>query len=125
MNNKLLRDQLLKEMKDSVGTKDPLVFFANMVSIFGFLFEEIDTLQLQNVGLQVKTALAIKWEPKLALDLLDAQINILREDRDVYHNEISLFKKARMEDSVTQNYESFCKFWQDTLGYHPFLNYKL
>jgi hypothetical protein len=124
MSNKLLRDQLLKDMESSVGTKDPLVYFKNMTLLFKFLFEELDSLSQENEMLKTMTALAIKWEPTVARDMLDAQVNRLRESKDVYHAEISDFKKARMEDSVTQNYDSFCKFWEDTLGYHPFIDYK-
>lgn len=118
------RQQLLEEMRKSVGVKDPIVFFTHMVSVFELLFDKLENLERQNKLLQIKTALAIKWEPAVALDMLDKEINTLRQDRDIYHNEISALKKARMEDSVTQNYELFCNFWEDTLGYHPFLDYK-
>jgi hypothetical protein len=124
MSNKLLRDQLLKDMESSVGTKDPLVYFKNMTLLFKFLFEELDSLSQENEMLKTMAALAIKWEPTVARDMLDAQVNRLRESKDVFHAEISAFKKARMEDSVTQNYDNFCKFWEDTLGYHPFIDYK-
>jgi hypothetical protein len=124
MDHKKLRENLINDMRDCIGTRDPIEYFSKLVSALDLLFDEIEILQTQNIGLHVKTALAIQWEPSLALDLLDAQINTLREDRDLYHAEISAFKKARMEDSVTQSYEAFCKFWVDTLGYHPFLPYK-
>lgn len=118
------RQQLLEEMRKSVGVKDPIVFFTHMVSVFELVFDKLENLEKQNKMLQIKAALAIKWEPALALDMLDNEIYLLRQDRDIYHNEISALKKARMEDVVTQNYESFCIFWEDTLGYHPFLDYK-
>lgn len=124
MSNKLLRDQLLKDMESSVGTKDPLVYFRDMALLFKCLFEEHDALAQENEMLRTMVALAIKWEPAVARGMLDTRIALLRENKDVFHVEISAFKKARMEDSVTQNYENFCKFWEDTLGYHPFIEYK-
>lgn len=119
----LKREDLLKEMKESIGTKDPVVFFDKMVDVFNLLFDRIDQLDLDNHRLQTYAALAIKWEPKVASGMLSQQIDILRRDRDTYFTELSAFKKAYAENVVTQNYSDFCQFWLDTLGWHPFLDY--
>jgi len=109
------RDTLLKEMKDSVGTKDPVEFFAKFTDVFALLFDRMDRLERQ-------TALAIHWDSKIASDMISKQVIVLRKDKDTYANEITELKKAFAEDIVTQNYVEFCAFWQDTLGFHPFLD---
>lgn len=119
----LMREDLLKEMKESIGTKEPVVFFEKMIDVLGLLFDRIDQLDASNQKLQVYAALAIHWEPKVASDLLAKQIEVLRKDRDTYFNELSALKKAYAENTVTQNYPDFCRFWLDTLGWHPFLDY--
>lgn len=119
------RQDLLKEMKESVGTKDPIVFFGKMVEVFNLLFDQIDYLKNEMLAVRLNSALAIRWEAKLASDMLSAQVDVLREaDKDTYFNEIAALKKAFAEDKVTQNYADFVAFWQETLGWHPFLNYK-
>lgn len=119
----LKREDLLKEMQESIGTKDPVVFFGKMVDVFSLLFDRIDHLENDNRRLSTYTALAIQWEPKIASEMLAKQIEILRQDKGAYFNEITVFKKAYAENMVTQNYADFCKFWLDTLGWHPFLDY--
>lgn len=114
------REDLLKEMKESVGTKDPIVFFEKLVGVFGLLFDRIDQLEANLKKIKVQSALSIQWEPKVASDLLAKQVDILRKDKGTYFNEINALKKAFAEDQVTQTYAEFCTFWQDTLGYHPF-----
>lgn len=118
------RKTLLKEMKDSVGTQDPIVFFAKMVDVFNLLFDRIDELEDEVKESNLKAALAIQWEPKLASGMISKVIEDLRQNRDTYQEEISQLKKAFIEDKVTQNYNEFCRFWQDVLGYHPFLDYE-
>ena len=117
------RKTLLKDMKDSVGTQDPIVFFAKMVDVFDLLFDRIDELEDEVKEANLKAALAIQWEPKLASSMISKMIDDLRHDKETYQNEISLLKKAFVEDKVTQNYNEFCQFWQETLGWHPFLDY--
>lgn len=117
------REDLLKEMKESIGTKDPVVFFEKFIDVFGLLFDRIDHLEADNQRLQTYTALAIQWEPKVASDLLAKQIEVLRQDKDTYFNELSALKRSYSENIVTQNYPDFCRFWLDTLGWHPFLDY--
>lgn len=119
----LKREDLLKEMKDSIGTKDPVVFFDKMIDVFTLLFNRIDQLDIANHRLQTYAALAIQWEPKVASSLLSNQIDILRQNKDTLFTELSAFKKAYAENVVTQNYSEFCRFWLDTLGWHPFLDY--
>lgn len=117
------RKALLKEMKDSVGTQEPIVFFAKMVDVFNLLFDRIDELEDEVKESNLKAALAIQWEPKLASGMIADKIQELRQDKDTYAEEITKLKKAFVEDRVTQNYDEFCSFWQDALGYHPFLEY--
>lgn len=116
------RESLLKEMKDSVGTKDPIEFFAKLTDVFGLLFDRIDHLEKGLLRVKTQSALAINWEPRVASDLLAKQVELLRQDKDTYFAEITVLKKAFAEDKVTQNYQEFCQFWLDTLGWHPFLD---
>lgn len=116
------KDDLLKEMKESIGTKDPLVFFDKMVDVFTLMLNDIDLLNKNLKRIKTQSALAIKWEPKVAADMLAKEVSTLREDKEIYAVEISALKKAHLEDLVTQNYNDFCKFWEDTLGWHPFLD---
>lgn len=118
------RETLLKEMKDSIGTQDPIVFFAKMVDVFNLLFNRIDELEDELKEANLKSALAIQWEPKLASGMISSMVENLRKDKDLYQDEISKLKAAFAEDRVTQNYHDFCQFWQDVLGYHPFLDYQ-
>lgn len=123
MTNPLEKHEyLLKYMKDSVGTKDPIEFFDRMTDVFKLLFEKIDVLQKDLARIKVQSALAINWEPRVASDLIAQQVHVLRQDADTYANEIVAFKKAFAEDKVTQTYQDFTQFWMDTLGYHPFLD---
>lgn len=125
------KDILLQELKDSVGTKDPIVYFEKMVDVFQLLFSNLDELKSANKLLQndlekVKrnTALSICWEPKVAADLLLKEIDILRKDKDTYFLEIASLQKAYSENRITQNYTEFVQFWVEVLGWHPFLEYK-
>jgi hypothetical protein len=116
------QEDLLAEMKASVGTKDPLEYFTNMVNVLSLLLNKIDSLENKLQRVQTQSALAIQWEPRVASNLLSKEIDLLRKDKDTYFNEIAELKQAFVEDLVTQNYQQFCKFWQDTLGFHPFLD---
>jgi len=117
------RQDLLLAMKASVGTKDPIVFFNQMVDALGLLFDRIDVLEDELKRVKTNSALAIKWEPKIALDMLAEQIKNLREDKDNYFHELVSLKVAFGENKVTQSYDQFCQFWLETLGWHPFLDY--
>ena len=118
------REDVLKEMKEMVGKKDPIEFFGKMVDMFSLLFDRIDRMEGELLATRLNSGLAIQWEPKLASDMLAAQVDVLRQDKETYFNEISALKKAFAENIVTQNYATFVAFWQETLGWHPFLNYK-
>lgn len=116
------REDVLKEMRESVGTKDPIEFFVKMVDMFNLLFDKIDSLESNLKRVKTQSALAIQWEPRVASDMLAKQVQVLRQDKDTYATEIEAMKKAFAEDVVTRNYEDFCNFWVDTLGWHPFLD---
>jgi hypothetical protein len=118
------REDLLAEMKKSVGTQDPIVFFEKMVDVFNLLFDKIDQLKFDVNKANVKATLAIKWEPKVASQMLADMISDLRQDKDAYSDQIIELKKAYYENIINQSYDTFCKFWEDVLGYHPFLSYK-
>ena len=118
------REDVLKEMRECIGTQDPVVFFDKMVDVFDLLFNQIDQLKFEVNKANVKATLAIKWEPRVASQMLADVIQDLRQNRDTYSEQLSKLKKAYAENIVTQNYDSFCNFWEDILGYHPFLEYK-
>lgn len=118
------RADLLQEMRDSVGLQDPIVFFQKFVDVFNLLFDRIESLEDQLKQVKTQTALAIEWEPAVAANLLAKEITVLRQDKETYFDEISKLMQAYAEDQVTQNYSDFVRFWQETLGYHPFLDYK-
>lgn len=118
------REVLLKEMRSSIGTQAPVVFFEKMTDLLDMMFDHIEKLEDDNKRLKTLVPLAIQWEPKVAANMLAQQIDLLREaDKDMYANEIQSLKIAYAEDRVTQEYSDFCRFWQETLGYHPFLSY--
>lgn len=116
------REVLLKEMKDAVGTKDPIEFFAKMVDTFALLFDRIDFLEKSLRQIKTQSALAVEWDARLASDMIAKQVQVLRQDKDTYANEITALKQAYAEDKITQSYQEFCQFWSDTLGWHPFLD---
>lgn len=118
------REDLLKDMKQIIGTRDPIEFFGKMTDLFGILFDRIDQLEIDLHRVKVQSALAIKWEPRVAADMISAQIETLRQDKEIYFNELAALKKAFAENKITQSYDDFCNFWVETLGYHPFLEYK-
>lgn len=117
------REEVLKEMKESIGTKDPIEYFAKLTDVLTLLFDKIDGLEKTVDRLTVHSALAIQWDPRLASDMITKEVKKLREaDKDTYATEILVLKEAWAADKVTQSYDEFCKFWKDTLGFHPFLD---
>jgi hypothetical protein len=118
------RQDLLLAMKNAVGTKDPVVFFGQMVDAFGLLFDKIDTLENELRRVKTNSALAIKWEPKIASDMIAEQVEGLRQNKEDFFQELTALKIAFAENKVTQSYDQFCQFWLETLGWHPFLHYK-
>lgn len=118
------RQILLKEMEKCIGIQEPLVYFEKMTKLFAVMFDHIEALEKQISQLKNRTALAIQWEPKVASDMLSKEIAALKKaGKDIYAQEIAALQVAYAEDRITQEYADFCKFWQDTLGYHPFLDY--
>lgn len=118
------RQELIRDMKSVVGTREPLVFFEKMTDLFTMLFDKIDRLELELHHVKTNSALAIQWEPRVAADMLSKEIIKLKKlDKETYAFEIMELQKAYGDDRVTQEYMSFCQFWQDTLGWHPFLDY--
>lgn len=127
---------LVDKMNETIGLKDPIEYFKLLTEAIEMLIDQNIVLQetvvettkdLLNLKVELhrvktQTALAIQWEPKVAASMLGKQIDILRQDKDTYFNEIDALKKAYTEDRVTQNYHDFCKFWTETLGWHPFLD---
>jgi len=121
----MTHQDMLKEMQESIGTKDPIVYFSKMTELFSVLFNKIDKLEKTLEQYKCQSALAIQWEPKLALSMLSKEVMRLRAlDKEMYATEISGLKHAYAEDRVTQSYQEFCQFWEDTLGWHPFLDYR-
>lgn len=118
------REDVLKEMKTMVGQKDPIVFFEKMVDMFSLLFDRLDNLEADLNRVKTNTALSIQWDPRVANDMLAKQIEVLRQDKDTYHAELSACKQAYAVGLVTQHYSTFVEFWLDTLGWHPFLDYE-
>lgn len=114
---------ILKDMRDSIGTKDPVEFFEKMILVFDVMFTKLEALQEDLNKVKTNSALSIQWDPKVASDMLTRQIQVLRQDRDTYANEIHVLKEAFREDKVTQSYNDFCSFWVSCLGWHPFLDY--
>lgn len=117
------REELLDDMRKLIGTQEPIQFFDKMVDAFSLLFDRIDDLEIDIKKANLKATLAIQWEPKMASTMLSTMIEELRQDKETYFQEISELKKAFVEDRVTQNYKDFCNFWEETLGWHPFLDY--
>ena len=113
---------ILKEMRGSIGTKQPIDFFSKLVDLFEIMFTRLDHIEKVMDQVKVHSALAISWEPRVASNLLSKQVVILRENKDVYTTEIASFQKALVENKITQSYKEFVQFWMDTLGYHPFLD---
>lgn len=118
------RQIIIDEMKTLVGTREPLLFFEKMINLFTLLFDKIDKLEVELRAVKTNTTLAIQWEPRVASDLLAEEIDKLRKlDKHTYAFEIADLQKAYAEDQITQQYDTFCQFWHDTLGFHPFLDY--
>ena len=119
------RNDLLNSMKQSIGSQEPIVFFDKMVDALNLLFNRIDDLESQIKDANLKVALAIHWEPKLASSLLSKMIDRMRkEDKETYAEQIVQLKKAFVDDKITHSYLSFCQFWEEVLGYHAFMSYE-
>jgi hypothetical protein len=118
------RQDIIKEMKAMVGNQDPILFFDKMTDLFAILFDKVDELEIQLHHIKTNSALSIQWEPRVAADMISKEIISLKKlDKETYAFEIAALTKAYAEDHITQEYISFCQFWQDVLGWHPFLDY--
>ena len=120
---------LVKKMEETIGTKEPIEYFSLLTQAVSMLLQQ-NNLQLDQIKslrselnrVKTQSALSIQWEPKVAANMMSNQIDILRNDKDTYFQELEAFKKAYTEDRVTQNYHDFVSFWTTTLGWHPFLD---
>lgn len=121
------KEDLLKEMKESIGTKEPVVFFSKMVDVFNLLFNRIDSLESQIEKTKVNSIMAISWDARIAAGMVDDEIAFLRstgkqsDGTNMYSAEILELQHEYNSRSHCGSYAEFCKFWEDILGYHPFL----
>ncbi len=117
------RELLIKEMKECVGQKDPVVYFEKMTDAFNLLFDKLEELSKEVSRVKTNSALSIEWDEQVASDMLLKQIEVLRADKDTYHTQITLLKLVYAQGEVVKSYNKFVNFWLDTLGWHPFLDY--
>jgi hypothetical protein len=127
------RKDLLKEMSETIGTKSPIIFFSKMVDVFNLLFNRIDDLEHQLKRVQINTVMTMHWEEKVALNMIADEIEFLRKagaqsnEINIYQSEIDELKHVFKHgitiygNGALLDYTVFCQFWQELLGYHPFL----
>ena len=121
---------LLSKMESSVGTEDPIEYFKLLTQAIGELYSSNLLLKDQLNKIERNSALSIMWDEQIALTMLSQEIDRLRasDDKDLYFDILKDLKTAytltSTPSSVTCNYQRFCQFWIDKLGYHPFLNYR-
>lgn len=96
----MTREDLIKNMRDCIGEKEPIEFFNHMVTVFDRLFDEINSLNKEVQDLKTRSALSIQWEPKVAANMLSDRISEMRGN-DLYKDEVVELKKAYAEDRVT------------------------
>ncbi len=119
------KDVLIKEMRECIENKTPVDFFNKFTDALDHLFSEIEKLKSEVAKTRVTSALAIKWDSRFALSIIENQIEDLRSSNLVFYKpQIDELKKAYKEDIVTQSYDTFCGYWQDVMGVHPFMNYE-
>jgi hypothetical protein len=119
---------LIHKMNETIGAKEPIEYFKFLTQAIEMLIDDnivqreiIQDMRAELHRVKTQSALAIQWEPRVAANMMSKQIDVLRQDKDTYFQELESFKKAFVEDRVTQNYHDFVKFWTETLGWHPFL----
>lgn len=121
------RVDLLKEMKESVGAKEPTVFFGKMVDVLNMLFDKVDSLEKSIQKTQVNTVMLMKWDQSVVAKMISEELAFLRSNgkqvdgTNMYQQELDALSQAYMFGQHTQDYSSFVTFWKDLLGYHPFL----
>jgi hypothetical protein len=119
------KDALNKDLKNCVDNKTPLDYFNKLTDVLSYLCNKIERLEGEVAKARITSALAIKWDSRFALAIIEDQIEFLRNnDIDFYKSQIDELKKAYKEDLVTQSYDTFCAFWQDVNGVHPFMHYE-
>lgn len=120
----LNKEELLEGMREDIGEKSPVDFFAKLVDAFDLLFSKIEQLELEVKKVKTNSALAINWDPKVASQLIAKEIEKLREhkDKSLYTAELSELKRAYGRTFL--DYNAFVTFWVDVLGYHPFMDYE-
>ena len=74
------RKTLLKDMRESIGTREPIIFFEKMIDVFTLLFEQNEKLEKDLAATRMNATLAIQWEPKVARAMITEQIDVLREN---------------------------------------------
>ena len=60
MNNETILKEL-RELRESIGNKDPIEFFAKFVDAFELLFDKLDQLESEVRTAKVNSALSISW----------------------------------------------------------------
>lgn len=121
------RADLLKEMKESVGTKEPTVFFGKMVDVLNMLFDKVDSLEKSLQKTQINTVMLMKWDQQVVANMISDEMVFLRangkqaDGTNMYQRELDELSQAYMYGQHIGDYSSFVNFWKDLLGYHPFL----
>lgn len=119
------KDILIKDLKDCIDNKTPVDYFNKLTDVLSYLCDKVEKLENEVSIARTVMALAIKWDSRIALSMIESEIKCLRKNNhDFYKPQIDELKKAYKEDIVTQSYETFCAFWQDVIGVHPFLDYE-
>ncbi len=122
------RQDLLKSMRESIGTQSPEVYFSKLTDLFSLLFDRIDSLEEDLERVKLNSTMAIHWDERVAMKMVDDEIvHMEKTGKDpmlggnIYAQEITWLKGIYLNRVPLQNYENFCRYWQDVLGYHPFL----
>lgn len=121
------RDDIIKEMKESIGTKEPTVFFSKMTDLLSTLFDRVDSLEKSLQKTQINTVMLMQWDKSVVANMIGEEMEFLRKNgkqadgTNMYQEEIDTLKDAFMFGQAIDNYASFVNFWKSLLGYHPFL----
>lgn len=119
------KSALIKEMKDCISNKTPIEFFDKLTDVLNHLCDKIEKLEAEVAKSRLTSVLAIKWDSRFALAMIEDQISFYRNnDANFHKDKIDELKRAYKEDIVTQDYDAFCSFWQDVVGVHPFMHYE-
>lgn len=113
---------LIKEMKNSIGVKEPVDFFHNMTDLLESMLNRLSDIEDKLKIVTTQSSLGINWDPKIASEMLVAEIEKMRANKEVFATELHAFKVAYGENEITKDYQTFVNFWVDTLGWHPFID---